>query len=94
MKKLIKILTRWVGLILALNKHSKILGVDFDPNNDMKLKELPDGDVRVKYKGQNMEFDSYVDEIEERTHKHQQGKSITHIGLFGGFGKGTLNNKT
>ena len=91
MKKQTRILTHTVELLLALNKHSKILGVDFDPNEDMKLKELPDGDVSVKHKGQNMDFDSYVDEIEERTHKHQQGKSITHTGLFAGFGRGTLN---
>ena len=67
-------------------KHSKLFGVDFDPNNDMVLDEKPDGDVNVKYKGSEMGFDNYIDEMEERTNRTQQGKSLTSnsIGLFGG----------
>ena len=72
--------------------HSKILGVDFDPNNDMKVDIKPDGDADVEYKGQKMDYMTYVDELEERADRHTKGKSITSksIGVFGGFGKGTL----
>ena len=72
--------------------HSKILGVDFDPNKDMEVDIKPDGDAEVKYKGQKIGYDTYVDELEERADRHTKGKSITSksIGLFGGFGKGTL----
>tara|TARA_R100001594_G_scaffold57337_1_gene91236 strand:- start:7238 stop:7483 length:246 start_codon:yes stop_codon:yes gene_type:complete len=75
-----------------MSKHSKIGNVDYDPNNDMVLDKKPDGDVDVKYKGSQMGFDNYVDEIEERATRHSQGKSITKntIGSFAGFGKGTL----
>ena len=78
---------------MAIKKdHSKILGVDYDPQKDMQLDVKPDGDCDVKYKGQKMDYMTYVDEIEERADRNQKGKSITSraIGAFGGFGKGTL----
>ena len=77
---------------MAIKKdHSKILGVDFDPKGDMVLDVKDDGDCDVKYKGQKMDYDTYVDELEDRATRHQQGKSITSsVGLFGGFGKGKL----
>ena len=73
-------------------KHSKILGVDYDPNNDMKLKPKEDGDVDVDYKGGKMTFDEYIDEMEDRVTSHSNGKSITSktIGSYSGFGEGTL----
>ena len=76
----------------VLNKHSKIAGVDFDPDNDMELKPKEDGDVDVRYKNGKMTFDEYIDEMESRTTRNSEGKSLTSssIGLFGGFGKGTL----
>ena len=78
---------------MAIKKdHSKILGVDFDPNNDMVVDVKDDGDCDVKYKGQKMDYNTYVDELEERANRNQQGKSITSkaIGVFGGFGEGKL----
>ena len=72
---------------MAIKKdHSKILGVDFDPKGDMVVDVKPDGDCDVKYKGQKMDYDTYVDELEDRATRNQQGKSITSnsIGLFGG----------
>ena len=73
---------------LAIKKnHSKILGVDFDPHGDMQLDVKPDGDCEVKYKGSKIDYDTYVDEIEDRATRNQQGKSITRnsMGLFGGL---------
>ena len=78
---------------MAIKKdHSKILGVDYDPNQDMKVDVKPDGDCEVKYKGQNMDYDTYIDEIEERATNNQKGKSITAqaIGTFSGWGEGKL----
>ena len=39
-----------------------------------------------------MDYDTYVDEMEDRATRNQQGKSITtsSIGTFSGFGEGTL----
>ena len=45
------------------NKHSKLLGTDYDPNNDMELKPKKDGDVDVKYKNGKMTYDEYIDEM-------------------------------
>jgi hypothetical protein len=69
-----------------MSKHSKLLGVDLDPNDDMVLNKKPDGDCDVTYKGQNMDYNTYVDELEERANRKQQGKTLVKdsIGLFGG----------
>ncbi len=71
---------------MAIKKdHSKILGIDFDPKGDMQVDVKPDGDCSVKYKGSNMDYDTYVDELEERATRNQQGKSIINsIGMFSG----------
>ena len=72
-------------------KHSVLAGIDYDPSNDMELKPESDGDVSVKYKGKEIGFDNYIDEMEERVTRHSEGKSIKKsIGTFSGFGKGTL----
>ena len=77
---------------MPTKKHSKLAGVDFDPNDDMVLKPKEDGDVSVKYKGKEIGFDNYIDEMEERVTNHSNGKSIksSSIGYYSGFGKGTL----
>ena len=77
---------------MLTKKHSKLAGVDFDPNDDMVLKPKEDGDVSVKYKGKEIGFDNYIDEMEERVTYHSNGKSIksSSIGYYSGFGKGTL----
>tara|TARA_R100001594_G_scaffold1060_1_gene4400 strand:+ start:495 stop:746 length:252 start_codon:yes stop_codon:yes gene_type:complete len=74
-------------------KHSNILGKDLDPKNDMELKPKKDGDVDVRYKNGKMSYDEYIDEMETRANNQAEGKSLTSnsLGLFGGFGKGTLN---
>ena len=77
---------------MDIKKHSKLGNVDFDPNNDMTLKHKKDGDVDVDYKGGKMTFDEYIDEMESRVTRTQEGKSLTSnsLGTFAGFGKGTL----
>ena len=81
---------------MPTKKHSKIGNVDYDPQNDMELKPKKDGDVDVRYKNGKMTYDEYIDEMESRTTRHSEGKSLTSssMGLFAGFGKGTLNNAT
>ena len=77
---------------MDIKKHSKLGNVDFDPNNDMTLKPKKDGDVDVDYKGGKMTFDEYIDEMESRVTRTQEGKSLTSnsLGTFAVFGKGTL----
>ena len=58
----------------------------------MELKPKKDGDVDVRYKNGKMSYDEYIDEMETRANNQAEGKSLTSssLGLFGGFGKGTL----
>tara|TARA_R110000824_G_C15012426_1_gene657484 strand:+ start:82 stop:306 length:225 start_codon:yes stop_codon:yes gene_type:complete len=70
-------------------KYTTIFGNDLDPDNEMKCKTLPDGNVEATYKGTKMSHDSVIDEMEERL-CHNGSKSI---GAFAGFGKGTLNKR-
>ena len=62
------------------------MGVDYDPKGDMVVDVKDDGDCEVKYKGQKMDYDTYVDEMEDRATRNQQGRSITtsSIGTFSG----------
>ena len=41
----------------------------------MTLKPKKDGDVDVDYKGGKMTFDEYIDEMESRVTRTQEGKS-------------------
>ena len=52
----------------------------------MKVDVKDDGDCEVKYKGSPMGYNDYVDELEDRATRNQEGKSITRnsLGLFGG----------
>ena len=74
-------------LKLAIKKnHSKILGVDYDPKGDMKVDVKNDGDCEVKYKGSKMDYNDYVDELEDRATRRQDGKPLIRnsLGVFSG----------
>ena len=68
-------------------------GVDVDPNKTLKHCTNPDGSSDTYHKEQKISYDDYVSELESRYHKNTQGKNLgsSGIGLFSGFGKGTLN---
>ena len=95
MKKPINLGTQELRLDMASKKHSKIMGIYYDSNNDMELKPKPCGDVDVRYKNGKMTYDEYIDEMEDRVTSHSMGKPIpsNSLGLFAGFGEGTLNKK-
>lgn len=74
------------------NDVHKPFGVDLDPNKELTHTPLPDGDVKTTYKGGEIDYMDYVDELEERATRKSEGKTATKtsIGLFSGFGNGTL----
>ena len=76
----------------ASKDRHKPFGVDLDPNNDLTHTTLPDGDVKVTDKGEQIRYMDYIDVMEERATRKGEGKSPvkSEMGLFGGFGKGTL----
>ena len=76
----------------ALKSVTKPFGVELDPENNLSHEPLSDGDVKTAYKGKPIGYMDYIDELEERATLKSQGKKIkSSVGLFSGFGKGTLN---
>ena len=78
-------------MAVSKDRH-KPFGVDLAPNNDLTHITQPDGDVKVTHKGENIRYMDYLDIMEERATRKGDGKSPvkSEMGLFGGFGKGTL----
>ena len=74
------------------NDRHKPFGVDLDPNKDLTHTTQPDGDVKVTHRGKEIKYMDYIDIMEERATRKGEGKSAvkSSMGLFGGFGKGTL----
>ena len=71
------------------------MAIDFkkalDPNNDLKHKEVDGGkDIECTYKGSKVSYNDYLDIHEERGENIQKGKKPNSIGMFSGFGEGTL----
>ena len=68
-------------------------GVDIDPKSDLVHNTNEDGSYDAYYKKSKMRYGDYINELEHRFHKKDQGKDYASrsIGLVGGFGEGTLN---
>ena len=79
-------------MAVSKNRH-KPFGIDLDPNNDLTHKTLPDGDVKVTHKGEEIKYMDYIDVMEERTTRYSEGKKPVKsaLGTFSGWGKGTLS---
>ena len=68
-------------------------GIDLDPNKDLTLIEDKEKGQEAYYKGEHISYLDYFGELAEREVKTNEGKDVyrsTSIGVFGGFGKGTL----
>ena len=63
---------------------TKPLGVDLDPNKDLKLVEDKDKGQQAYYKGQKMRYLDYYNELATRGERNKKKGSIDTIGLFGG----------
>ena len=63
---------------------TKPLGVDLDPNKDLKLVDDKDKGQQAYYKGQKMRYLDYYNEICTRGESNKKGKGVNTIGLFGG----------
>tara|TARA_R100000458_G_C8237075_1_gene217122 strand:+ start:750 stop:989 length:240 start_codon:yes stop_codon:yes gene_type:complete len=62
-----------------------------DPDNDLKHEKINGGeDINCTYKGRKISYDDYLDIHEERGERISKGKKPGSIGLFSGFGPGTL----
>ena len=71
--------------------HSTVASITTAARSATVSEHVIRADVSVKYKGKEIGFDNYIDEMEERVTRHSEGKSIKKLtGNFSGFGKGKL----
>ena len=62
-----------------------------DPDNDLKHNKIDNGeDIECSYKDKKITYDDYLDIHEERGERIQQGKRPGSMGVFSGFGPGTM----
>ena len=62
-----------------------------DPDNDLKHTEVNGGeDIDCTYKDKKVSYDDYLDIHEERSERIGIGKKPGSIGVFCGFGPGTM----
>ena len=73
---------------------TKLFGMDLDPNKDLCLTEDKEKGQKAYYKGEPMKYLDYYEELANRETKLEQGKDAggLSIGIFSGFGKGTLKS--
>lgn len=72
---------------------ANILKEKLDPNNDLQDRKVDGGnDIECSYKGKDVSYDDYIDIYEERGERIQKGKKPNSIGLFSGWGTGTLKS--
>jgi len=62
-----------------------------DPDNELRHKKV-DGeeDIECFYKGSKVSYYEYLDIHEERGERVQKGKAPGNVGVFNGFGPGTM----
>ena len=62
-----------------------------DPENDLSHKKVDGGaDIECADKGSKISYDDYLDIHEERGERVQKGKPPGKLGVFSGFGPGTM----
>mgnify|MGYP003154266308 FL=1 len=70
---------------------ANLLKEKLDPNNDLQDRKVDGGkDIECSYKGKDVTYDDYIDIYEERGERIQKGKKPNSIGIFSGWGTGTL----
>jgi len=55
----------------------KPFGVDLDPKGELAERNLPDGDIKAKIKGETVSYDTMIDELEERANNAVRGRPVS-----------------
>ena len=71
-------------------KKEKILGLDLDPEDRLKMTTDNEGYPSCTIDNKKCSAMDYLDATQENAERHYKGKKSKGLGLFGGFGKGTL----
>ena len=67
------------------NLNNKEFNVELDPNNNLCLAEDPDKGQQAYYKGSEMKYMDYIQEVGNRIERNKKGKGADNIGFFGGL---------
>ena len=67
-----------VMVMLGSKDPHKGLGVDLDPNNDLTHTILPDDDVKVTHKGEEIDYMDYIDVMEEELQGTVRAKNLSN----------------
>tara|TARA_Y100001938_G_C8020214_1_gene394896 strand:- start:168 stop:449 length:282 start_codon:yes stop_codon:yes gene_type:complete len=66
------------------NLNNKEFNVELDPNNNLCLAEDKDKGQQAYYKGSEMKYMDYIQEVGDRIERNKKGKGADNIGYFGG----------
>ena len=70
----------------------KPFGVDLDPKGELNEKVLPDGDMSGSIRGESVNYDEVINELEERATRVSEGKEPTKTkSYFVGYGESRIN---
>ena len=72
-------------------KKEKVLGIDLDPGDHLNMTTDKEGYPNCTYKNKPCTTEDYLDKSQENAERHFKGKKSNNIGVFSGFGEGTLN---
>ena len=72
------------------NLNNKEFGFQLDPKNELRLEEDSKKGQQAYYKNKKMDYLDYMGEVGDRIHNATKGKGLTDLGMFSGFGNGTL----
>ena len=74
-------------------KKEKILGIDLDPTDRLKMTTDAEGYPSCTIGGKSCTTEDYLEATKDNADRHFRGQKSRTIGFFGGFGEGTLNKK-
>ena len=66
------------------NLNNKEFGVELDPTNNLCLAEDADKGQQAYYKGSEMKYMDYMQEVSDRIERSKKGKGAENLGFFGG----------
>ena len=71
-------------------KKEKVLGVDLDPEDRLKMVTDKEGYPSCTIDNKECSPMDYLDATQENAERHYKGKKARSMGVFSGWGKGTL----
>ena len=72
------------------NLNNKEFGIELDPKKELRLEEDSKKGQQAYHKGKKIPYLDYMGEVGSRIDKAKKGKGLGDIGMFSGFGEGTL----